>query len=74
MSLSELAIPISEDAAHRARISVAVTVSLFALCLVPMCARIYIRALPRWNFWWDDVFIVLGFVRLPPRAHGPPSH
>ena len=60
---AEIQIPISERAAYLARVHIGVTIPLLALCLVPFCARLYVRMRPVWRVGWDDGFIVLGFVR-----------
>ncbi len=61
--------PISEEAAYLARVHVGVTIPLLALCLVPFCARMYVRIRPVWRLAWDDLFIILGLVGSPPRCH-----
>jgi hypothetical protein len=63
-SLDDFRYPISEEAAYRARVHVGVTIPLLALCLMPFCARLYVRTRPVWRLAWDDFFIVLGLVRL----------
>ncbi len=63
--------PISDEAAYLARVHVGVTVPLLALCLVPFCARLYVRVRPVWRLAWDDFFIILGLVGLPPCCQVP---
>lgn len=61
-SFDEFQFPISEKAAYLARVHVGVTISLLTLCLVPFCARLYVRIRPVWRLAWDDWFIILGLV------------
>ncbi len=60
-----LTIPITDRAAHLARVHLCVTIPLLALTLVPFSARLYVRIWPVWRVGWDDALIVAGFVRSP---------
>ena len=60
---ADIQFPISERAAFLARVHIGVTIPLLALCLVPFCARLYVRLRPVWRLAWDDLFIILGLVR-----------
>jgi hypothetical protein len=55
-------VPISPEAAFRARIHYGVTVPLMALVLAALCGRLYLRLWPSYRMWVDDWFIVAGFV------------
>ena len=53
---------ISERNANLARLAIGLTSPLVPLCVLTLCARIYVRSRPVFKLGFDDLFIFLGAV------------